>query len=161
MKIELKKVKHAAFLSEETEAYSAEVYVDGKRAGSSSNEGHGGPDHVQWLDRGFGAKVEAYIKSLPPVPVDPAWGGDGKPLPMDVDLFFGQLISAHLKAKDEEKKRKREEKAAAKARAVGQVLLVVDYPRQSVSVATAPATVDMWKARIFEKHGEGVARVLR
>lgn len=44
MKIELKSIKHAAFASEETECYSASLWIDGKKIGTVSNEGRGGCD---------------------------------------------------------------------------------------------------------------------
>jgi len=42
MKIELKNLKSCAWASQETLAYTASVYVDGKRAGECHNEGRGG-----------------------------------------------------------------------------------------------------------------------
>ena len=42
MIITLKNFKHAAFASQETYCFEATVYIDGKKAGTASNEGHGG-----------------------------------------------------------------------------------------------------------------------
>jgi hypothetical protein len=44
MQIEIKNLKVARQLSEETVAYTATVYVDGKQAFHASNNGHGGCD---------------------------------------------------------------------------------------------------------------------
>jgi hypothetical protein len=44
MKIEVRNLKHSPSLSEETNAYTATIYVDGKRAIDASNHGTGGPD---------------------------------------------------------------------------------------------------------------------
>lgn len=44
MKIELKSIKHSKFASEETECYTASLYVDGKKIGTVKNAGHGGCD---------------------------------------------------------------------------------------------------------------------
>jgi hypothetical protein len=44
MKVELKNVKYSAFASQETHCFEATVYIDGKRVGTVSNEGYGGPD---------------------------------------------------------------------------------------------------------------------
>ena len=41
-RLTLKSFKHAAFLSEETNAFTATVYFDGQRVGHAKNEGHGG-----------------------------------------------------------------------------------------------------------------------
>ncbi len=49
MKIELKNIKHAAFASQETHCYSANLYVDGKKYAHVSNDGHGGADRVEWF----------------------------------------------------------------------------------------------------------------
>lgn len=42
MDIALKNVKHAAFMSQETDCFEASVYINGKKAGTVSNDGHGG-----------------------------------------------------------------------------------------------------------------------
>jgi hypothetical protein len=52
MKITLKNFKHAAFASQETYCFEATVYIDGKKAGIASNEGHGGCTFVR-LDEAF------------------------------------------------------------------------------------------------------------
>lgn len=44
LKIELRKVQHAKSLSEETPAYSAQVWIDGVHVCDVSNHGQGGPD---------------------------------------------------------------------------------------------------------------------
>jgi hypothetical protein len=52
MNITLKNFKHAAFASQETYCFEATVYIDGKKAGHASNEGHGGCTFVH-LDEAF------------------------------------------------------------------------------------------------------------
>lgn len=46
MKLELKNIKFLASLSEETPAYTATLYVDGKKLCDVSNHGHGGCDEI-------------------------------------------------------------------------------------------------------------------
>src|SRR4051812_38482510 len=46
MNIELRKVQYAAFMSEETNAFEAEVWINGKKEGRAHNQGHGGPTSV-------------------------------------------------------------------------------------------------------------------
>lgn len=46
-KIELKKARELKSLSEETPAYTAQLWVDGKHFANVSNSGHGGPDMVE------------------------------------------------------------------------------------------------------------------
>jgi len=43
--ITLKNIKHHAGLSQETHAFTATVYVDGKKFATVENAGHGGPDN--------------------------------------------------------------------------------------------------------------------
>ena len=52
MKITLKNLKVAKFMSQETTCFQATVYVDGKKAGTAENEGHGGCTNVH-LDKEF------------------------------------------------------------------------------------------------------------
>ena len=42
MEIELKNVKHFPSLSQETEAFTASLYINGQHAGFAKNAGHGG-----------------------------------------------------------------------------------------------------------------------
>lgn len=63
LNIELRKVQFAAFASEETNCYTAEVYVNGKRLGHCHNEGHGGPTSVE--PRNLNEHLDAYGATLP------------------------------------------------------------------------------------------------
>jgi hypothetical protein len=63
MIITLRKVQHAAFASEETQCFSADIYVDGKKRGSAANEGHGGPTHIE--PRALAEELDAYAATLP------------------------------------------------------------------------------------------------
>ena len=49
MKVELKKVKIAKFLSEETTAFSAQLWVDNEYIADVSNEGRGGNNRISHL----------------------------------------------------------------------------------------------------------------
>ncbi len=65
--IELKSVKVHMGLSEETPAYTAKVYVDGKHFADVSNEGHGGPDMVYPPKKGTpynSPEFDAALKAL-------------------------------------------------------------------------------------------------
>lgn len=63
--LELKNIKHMESLSEETNCYRADLYLDGKKVAAVSNHGHGGCDNEHWFDRAAEATVHAYFKSLP------------------------------------------------------------------------------------------------
>jgi hypothetical protein len=51
MKLELRKVSHSKSLSEETPAYTAQVWIDGRHFCDVSNHGHGGCD-MQYPPKG-------------------------------------------------------------------------------------------------------------
>lgn len=93
MKVELKKIHYSASLSQETAAFVADVWVDGKLRGSVRNSGHGGPDIV--APPSLAAEIEAYAKTLPPLPGDAELG----PLPMSAELLFAGLLEDHLASK--------------------------------------------------------------
>jgi len=110
MKIELKSIKTYPALSEETTAYSATVYIDGKRAFAAKNDGRGGSDSFSPF-KASGYKLiqeaEEYAATLPDkvFPPNPDIEGDEEYVTeMDLDLLIGEIISKfdhekHLKSK--------------------------------------------------------------
>lgn len=80
-KIELRKLNIAKNLSEETLAFTAEVWVDGVLATHAKNQGCGGCNMYYDLDKEAAAKLEAEAKRLHP-------GPEG------VDALIGDLIEA-------------------------------------------------------------------
>jgi hypothetical protein len=65
VKIELKRFTTNARLSQETAAFAADVWVDGKKVGDAKNDGHGGNTMVH-LDKSVRDAVEAHGKTLVP-----------------------------------------------------------------------------------------------
>lgn len=64
MEITLKNVKHAVFMSQETECFEASVYINGKKAGTVSNDGHGGcNDYHPW---DLYQTLQAHCDTIPP-----------------------------------------------------------------------------------------------
>lgn len=61
MKLELKSIQYNAALSEETYAYSAKLYADGKHVADVANRGHGGCDEQYWRDHSARQAIEAYL----------------------------------------------------------------------------------------------------
>ena len=51
MKIEIKKVVFNERMSEETNCFVCDIYIDGKKVGYGKNDGHGGETYVQCFDR--------------------------------------------------------------------------------------------------------------
>lgn len=105
MNIELKNIKHHAALSEETNAFSASLYIDGKKAGTAENTGKGG----QTLVRAYGEnrdivrKAEDYCRDLPPRTTT-LFNGEKMDLPMSLDFHIDTLVEddlnyQHLKKK--------------------------------------------------------------
>lgn len=99
MKIELKKIKVAEHMSEETTAFTADLFVDGKNIGYVKNDGHGGctdynsnPDEKS---REVLKAAEAYCLTLPDIDC-----GSFK-LKMNLEHFIDELLEKHLKEKDQ------------------------------------------------------------
>lgn len=80
MKLEVKNIKHARSLSEETNAFSADLFVDGIKTANCSNRGQGGSTDITSLyfeneikmkkSRELLAKAEAFAKTLPGIKSD-------------------------------------------------------------------------------------------
>lgn len=103
--IEVRKINHAANLSEETYAYTAEVWVDGRKFCKVQNQGHGGPD-MQYPVEPFTYKdvadLDAWMKkNLPGVDCSYLYS-DGRKATheMSLELYCGEAVTDHLVAKD-------------------------------------------------------------
>ena len=95
MKLTLSKVSYCAALSEETNAFSATVCIDGKPAFGVSNQGQGGGDMHHPLPkqsyeqmRAEVARVEAFAKTLP------ADMTHGFPMHPDVEILVADAFTA-------------------------------------------------------------------
>lgn len=98
MKIELKNVKHSEFASQETNCFEATIYVDGKKAGSARNDGHGGCTFIH--PRELQQRLDAYGATLPGV-VTP-YLSEGKPFVMKQtgETLIDDLLTAFLITRD-------------------------------------------------------------
>lgn len=108
MNIELKKVYFSEQLSEETNAFTADIYVDGVKAGYAKNDGHGGSTfyHAYEGKRGLIEKAEKYCKTLPDLDL-----GNNFKLKMNLEHVIDNLLTDWLKAKDAKKFEKKMEKS--------------------------------------------------
>ena len=101
--IQLKNVKIAWHMSEETTAFTASLYINGKKAADVKNEGRGGDNHPRFMDRELEKEFHEFCKSLPPHYLydddDPTkvWGG---PFPMTYDGFIGDLLTEWIENDD-------------------------------------------------------------
>ena len=95
MNIELKNIKHAPSLSEETEAFTASLYINGKHAGYAKNAGHGGSTdyyHKDASGKELIKQAEEYMKSF----TKP----DDRFINMALEEKIDDLLYEHLKKKD-------------------------------------------------------------
>lgn len=112
-RITVKGIKYAAFASEETNCFTASVYLDGKRLGEAHNEGHGGETwfHSYMVDDKVKmAEAEAYAESLPASVYESSGPHPDFPdlppappmeLPMTLELLIGSIVEDSLQAKSE------------------------------------------------------------
>ena len=94
MKIELKAIQYAAFSSEETNCYTANLYIDGRKIGTVGNDGHGGPDRFHG-DHAALAAADAWCKANLP-----RWQMNGQSFETDLEMRCGQLVDEWLVARD-------------------------------------------------------------
>lgn len=96
MKVEIKNVKHSQFASHETNCFEATVYIDGKRMGTVSNDGQGGPNDYD--SRALVEALTEYAKTLP----TRTWKLDDQVLEVhpDMDTAIDDLLMAHLYSRD-------------------------------------------------------------
>lgn len=96
MNIQLKNISHNSRLSEETEAFTATMFIDGKKAAEVSNHGTGGSNNFHWYDHDARKQFDAFIAAQPPIPPDETYD---QPLPMDGDIFVAELLAKYLELK--------------------------------------------------------------
>lgn len=113
-KLELKKVKLAPSLSEETNAFTGELWVNGKLAARCQNAGHGGStDYHDTYEIPNGTELvklaEDYCKTLPAVKVSQ---GESMHihLEMDLELWIDTEVENIIEAKEADKLKKKIER---------------------------------------------------
>ena len=100
MKIELKSIKFSEAMSEETNAFTANLYINGKNVGYCKNQGHGGctdynanePEDWKTIK-----EAEAYCKALPKVKYS------NMEFDQSLESVIDQLLEDWLKAKEVKK----------------------------------------------------------
>lgn len=112
MKIELRNIRFSEHLSEETNAFTANIYVNGVHAGAASNHGTGGPtDYYPVNENGkkLIREAEAYCAKLPPE----KYMMEGKEYTIDMSLeyYIDNLLSKNLEEKELKNFRKNIDKA--------------------------------------------------
>lgn len=94
MKIEIKKLSHNKRLSEETQCFACDVYVNGKKVGTAENRGHGGCTMVWFNDPKLQREVEDYCMNLPP------HQSEFGPLKMSLDFQIDLLVEKELELRE-------------------------------------------------------------
>ncbi|TAN14749.1 MAG: hypothetical protein EPN37_11520 [Chitinophagaceae bacterium] len=137
MKIELKGIHYSAQLSEETSAFSANLYINGYKVGTASNHGHGGAtNYTPFNEKGrqLIKEVEAYCKSLPPEKY--TVGGEERQLDMNLELYIDDLLTDHLKKKNLQQFRKKLKKYTTNH-------IVIGIPDQSFRTLRLKFPIDL------------------
>lgn len=94
MKIELKRLALNKRLSEETNCYSAEIWIDGRRAFLASNRGHGGADVYELVGTVTEKAVDDWLRAnRPPVQVS------GMQIEHSLEIEVGELIELEEQVK--------------------------------------------------------------
>ena len=89
--IQLKNVKIAWHMSEGTTAFTASLYIDGKKAADVKNEGRGGDNHPRFMDRELQKEFYEFCTTLP---------YPGESFNMTYDSFIGNLLSEWIENDD-------------------------------------------------------------
>lgn len=92
--IELKNIKYFASISEETNAYTATVYVDGKKYAEASNRGHGASDDFH-VEKGAESLISLNERIAATYPKDAQYD-----LVMDLDLVVGDILEDFIATKN-------------------------------------------------------------
>lgn len=105
MKIELKRISYSSRLSQETNAFAADVWINGKMAGTAENDGHGGDTNVNLyhLTPTEKAEVEEWVKLQPPIVFPPNEYSKGFIIPYDIEHSVDGLLEKHIIEKQEKK----------------------------------------------------------
>lgn len=164
MKIVLKKLSVNNRLSEETICFSADLWIDGKKAGYASNRGHGGSTDYHITDRSLEARAKAWARThyqehgteedkelLSPM-VEGGWSPD------PLEYLIDQLVEESLASKEEVKIARLEAKQAAQFHQRGYPFMlrietygsIVWYGLKSDAITTVASATAAARA----KHGE-------
>jgi len=110
MKIELKKISFNERMSEETNCFVADLYINGKKVGYAENRGTGGPTDYRGDTKEANdviREAEAHFKSLPKVWIK-EYNFEHQPT---LESAIDDCFEAYLKEREAKKKTKMYEKA--------------------------------------------------
>jgi len=137
MKIELKRISFYERMSEETNCFAADLFINGKKVGYAKNEGHGGCTDYHGDSKENNQLIreaEAYFKTLPKVK---AKDFDFEYQPSLEDAI-DQQIEDYLKAKEVKKMQKHMVNAILFGVPNGHSYTMIKY---KVPLATVPKAI--------------------
>ena len=94
-KIEIKALKVAGFMSEESIAFPASLWVDGKKVGEAKNQGSGGANDVYLFNKDGNLSPghhHALLKELEEFASQHTWSYGGKTHSHSLDSYIGDLV---------------------------------------------------------------------
>lgn len=98
--IELKSIQVSQFASQETNCYTASLFVDGQRWGTVGNDGRGGADHFHGVDgRNYG-HIEILNKRIAATYPKVDLGEGLGEIDADLESVCSDLVTTHLLSKD-------------------------------------------------------------
>ena len=99
MKIELKKIAFYERMSEETNAFTCDVYVNGIKTGYAKNDGQGGSTYIHSYEGKslLLHEAESYAEAQPPIQV--TFANHTHPIKVTLDLLIDKMVEEHVKAK--------------------------------------------------------------
>lgn len=112
MKIELKNIKHLESMSRETNCFTADIFVDGKKVGYAENDGGGGNTDCRHYEgfRDVLKRADEFCKSLPPIYSEEF----DFTYEQNLESYVDDLLVKWLIVKDEKKYKKQLEKDSKK-----------------------------------------------
>lgn len=156
MKIELRKVQVYPRLSQETIAFNADLYLDGKKVGRAENDGHGGQTRVDGMPYPKFQEINAWVVAN--VPKETIDMGDGQAYVMEYDLpsYIDKLVEAYEQSRLDAKEAKRIAKADREA--------IAEFTAKGMRTLrwqckTTRATTTRWLGVPANKSPEDVAKL--
>lgn len=158
MKIELKNIKHFYALTDETNAFSAKLYVNDVLTAECSDTGKGGCIDIR-ATKGrekLLKEAEEYTRSLPAVKTEYDFE-----LEMDLELFIEQLVNADIEEREFKKSVKKFETnniVFGKSKTEMQYTWFTTKGNKKVSIATmlsTPSSRNMLANRVKKLKEEG------
>lgn len=115
MKIEIKNLRHYSEMSQETNAFTCDLFVDGKKIGYCRNTGCGGPTDYYAFDgkKDILLSAEEYAKTLPDIEFE--YNNEKHYFKSTLENFIDEEVEKQLKEKEDKKYAKKLQKDCEKS----------------------------------------------